>query len=117
MSTTKPPTLVAPEDRIQGTLRVQGPLEIFGTVEGDVFSGGPVTIGQGGQLRGRVEAPLVRVAGTLFGDAEAAILEVLAGGRVEGRVRYEELRVVRGGEVRASLEQRGAEAEDVPLPA
>lgn len=55
----------------RGDVSVQGPARIDGLLEGDLRSDELVDVGQGGSVRGDVEAPQVLVAGRVEGTVRA----------------------------------------------
>jgi cytoskeletal protein CcmA (bactofilin family) len=97
-----PLTVIGLGAELEGELRTTGCVQVEGSVLGTLSCGELVVSAQAGVL-GEVHAQRVDVRGTIIGLVFAGeTLHVGAAGRVQGHVRYEALRVERGGRVEGS---------------
>jgi cytoskeletal protein CcmA (bactofilin family) len=80
-------TRIAPGLIVRGKLTGNEPVQVDGTVEGDVVVDSQVVVGQGGKVIGRIEARSVLIEGHLDGDLAASEkAEVAASGSTEGDI-------------------------------
>lgn len=96
-------TVIAAGATITGNLTGEGVIQVEGTVEGEINLNGAVIIAPSGLVKGPVTADVIRIAGrivggvtakehlllektgSLEGDMTAPSLEVVDGGRLNGR--------------------------------
>ena len=88
---------LGPRDSLEGKLVLEGDLQIFGNVQGELQISGDVSLEDGSTVRAGVEANNVSVRGTLEGDVLARGRLLIAGsGGVSGNVRVGRLAVEDG---------------------
>jgi cytoskeletal protein CcmA (bactofilin family) len=96
-SSSESATHIAPGAKLQGDLKVNGNVQISGTLEGTIQSKGDVEIGAEGSLKADVSGRNVTVAGTVKGKiyAQERVL-LLQGSHVEGDVHAQSLKIEDG---------------------
>ena len=73
--------------RMDGNLETNESLRIDATFVGNVSSSHSVLVGTKGRVMGKIEAPLIRINGSVEGDLKAdKMVEVLANARIEGNI-------------------------------
>lgn len=123
---TGDPTLIGSAVIIEGSIRVEGPLQLNGRLSGVLIVEGAAAIGATGMVIGDVVANDLRVTGRVEGNVSVRDhLHVANGGCVRGDVRYGTLQVDRGGilagttvqgEDTISLDAELDEAATIPEP-
>ncbi len=99
---------------IEGTVRAQGRVQVDGKIDGSLLVEGTVSVGPSGAVHGEVVAEELVVGGRLEGKVSArAHLQVIAGGTVQGQVRYGSLQVERGGVLHGTTVQGDAQAPEL----
>jgi len=94
---------------VRGNIRADGDLEILGRVDGDVITGGDVTIGEDAQVNGRVSGAAISVAGVVVGDITAsASIVVAVTAQVQGDLITPRVGIAEGARVRGSLNTEGS---------
>lgn len=98
-------TLVGPSTRIKGELVAEGPVEVAGTLEGDLRVSAHCRVRSGARVTGRVEAKTLVIEGTVEGPALVADrLEIGATARVRSSIQARLVTIADGavfeGEVR-----------------
>jgi cytoskeletal protein CcmA (bactofilin family) len=98
-------TFVGPGARIKGDLHSDGPVDVAGTLEGDIRVGAHCRVRQGGRVTGRLEAKSLVVEGEVRGPALVADkVEIGATARVEANIQARVVAIADGaffeGEVR-----------------
>jgi cytoskeletal protein CcmA (bactofilin family) len=98
-------TFVGPGARIKGDLQSDGPVDVAGTLEGDIRVSAHCRVRQGGRVTGRLEAKSVVVEGEVRGPALVADkVEIGATARVEANIQARVVAIADGaffeGEVR-----------------
>lgn len=105
-------TVIAAGSVIEGTLRVQGMVQVDGTIDGQLLAAGHVSVGPEGKILGEVAADELSVGGSVEGTVCArGHLHVLSTGSVRGNARYTSLEVERGGVMDGSASRVGEVAE------
>ncbi len=90
-------TIFASEVEINGTIKTSGPVTFNGKLDGDLDSGGDVTIGKTARIKGHLNVESVSVAGEVAGNISAKErVEMLASAKVTGDVRAKRLKVEEG---------------------
>lgn len=90
-------TIVGPEAHFNGTMMVRGSLRVEGEVEGNINEAQTVIVGKGGSVQGDIRAERVVVGGSVTGDVFATEqLELIAGGRIVGKIRTKKLLIEEG---------------------
>ncbi len=81
-----------------GSVKSDGPIRIYGNVEGDIETAGPCVVGKTARVTASIIAHDVGVAGTVVGSITAeGRVEIYASGRVYGDVVARALRIDDGG--------------------
>jgi cytoskeletal protein CcmA (bactofilin family) len=98
-------TFVGPGTRIEGHLASDGPVDVAGTLEGDVHVSGHCRVREGARVTGRLEAKTLVVEGEVSGPALVADkVEIGATGRVKSSIQARVVAIADGaffeGEVR-----------------
>jgi len=111
-------TEIGPETLVEGSIRAEEDVVVFGRVDGTVASTTAVVVEDGGRVGPRVEAPLVIVAGWASGDVVATErVEITETGRVLGNVYAPRLVLLDGGAVRGRVAMDGSLPEATPAGA
>lgn len=102
---------------VHGTLRSSGTLEVHGRFEGEIDHDGRLLVGAGGLCLCTVRCDVLAVAGEVRGDVRVrSRLEILATGRVAGRVSCASLVVHEGGTLTGPVRMSAPEAETASVP-
>lgn len=109
-------SVIGAELRVQGACAFRGGLQVDGQVVGDVTADGGapsvLVVGASGRIEGAVRADAVSVAGTIVGPVQARErLELRAGARIEGDVRYKLLDFQPGAVVVGQLQPQPIEPQ------
>lgn len=82
----------------EGKLTFEGRVRIDGKFTGEIFSDDVLIVGQGAEVRGKVEVgTLIVRGGQLFGDVQASqAVEILAEGAVHGDIHTPQLFIDKG---------------------
>ena len=89
------PSIVAANLEIKGNLDSDGDVQVEGAVEGDIKTK-RLTVGEGGRVRGAVEAESVTVAGALTGTIRAKTVTIQRTARVIADIVQEQLSIEAG---------------------
>jgi cytoskeletal protein CcmA (bactofilin family) len=88
---------LGPRDSLEGKLTMEGDLQIFGAVQGELHVSGDISLEDGSTVEAKVEATNVNVRGQLEGDVSARGRLLIAGaGSVTGNVSVARLAVEDG---------------------
>ncbi len=101
------PSIVSPDLTITGDLNSSGDIQVDGTVKGDVTAD-TLTIGEQGQVEGKVRGERVRVCGTVEGEIEGGTVTLAASARVLGDVVHDSLAIEPGAHLEGHCRRRGA---------
>ncbi len=83
--------------RVSGQLSFQGPARIDGFVEGEIQCQGPLTVGEGAEVRARISGQVVTIQGKVEGNVTAKErVELLAPARLIGNVNAPRLIIAEG---------------------
>jgi cytoskeletal protein CcmA (bactofilin family) len=83
--------------RVSGQLSFQGPARIDGFVEGEIQCQGPLTVGEGAEVRARISGQIVIIQGKVEGNVTAKErVELLAPARLIGNVNAPRLIITEG---------------------
>jgi cytoskeletal protein CcmA (bactofilin family) len=101
-------TFVGPSTRFKGELVSDGPLDVAGTLDGDIRVGAHCRVREGARVTGRLEAKTVVVEGRVSGPALLADkVEIGATARVETSIQARVVAIADGaffeGEVRMDV--------------
>jgi cytoskeletal protein CcmA (bactofilin family) len=95
---------------ITGSISSNGPVHIFGSIDGDVSSDTDVLIAEGADAQATITAPRVTVAGEVTGRITCTeLLEVLPRGSVSGDVETSVIIVHDGARLNGNLSMRGGQ--------
>ncbi len=90
-------TVFGKETQFFGDLTFKKSLQINGTFEGEISSGGFLVIGEGAVVKANINAKVVIVNGTVYGNIEAREkLEIQPNGKVYGNIRTAKLKIADG---------------------
>ena len=90
-------TVFGSDTQFFGDLSFKKSLQINGTFEGEIFSGGYLVIGEGAVIKANINAKAVIVNGTVYGNIEAKEkLEIQSKGKVYGNIRTAKLKIADG---------------------
>ncbi|MBN2041406.1 MAG: polymer-forming cytoskeletal protein [Spirochaetes bacterium] len=90
-------TVFGKDTQFFGDLAFKKSLQINGTFEGEITSGGYLVIGEGAVVKANINAKAVIVNGTVYGNIEAREkLEIQAKGKVYGNIRTAKLKIADG---------------------
>lgn len=99
----------------EGKLSFSETVRIDGHLRGDVNASGTLEVGETGVIEARCEVGTLIVRGVVNGEVAAKErVEVLPGGRLEGRVTTPRIRVDDGGHLTATVSM--GESSPVPPP-
>jgi len=109
-------TRIGPGTRLKGDLESAGPVDVAGTLDGDLKVSGHCRVREGAHVSGRIEATTLVVEGTVDGPSLVAEkIEIGASARVTSNVRAKLVAIADGaffeGEVR--MDDTGAPATPV----
>lgn len=103
-----PATIIGPGATLRGTLEGAGHFLVAGRVLGDADIEGGLTLAEGGRWEGAVRADDVVLAGEFEGELLArGRVEVMASGRVRGKVVGSGIAISQGAVVEAELQSLG----------
>lgn len=90
-------TVFGSDTQFFGDLSFKKSLQINGTFEGEISSGGYLVIGEGAVVKANINAKAVIVNGTVYGNIEAKEkLEIQSKGKVYGNIRTAKLKIADG---------------------
>lgn len=90
-------TLIAKGCVISGKLKLENDIQVDGIVEGQLHIEGVMVVAESGRVKGEVYAKQLIVNGILEGDCHAEQIQILANGRVKGKVWSNNLSIEPGG--------------------
>lgn len=106
-------TLIAAGATLNGEITGDTDVLIEGTVEGRVHPSQDVTVGDGGLVRGEIEAKRVQVAGKVIGNVHGReSVELLASGSLEGDVSAPSLIIGDGAFFKGRVEMTGKKGSE-----
>ena len=90
-------TVIGSETVIQGTLSSKGVIRVEGKVEGGITEASTVIVGEGGQVRGDVNAGNMIVGGHVIGNITTQnSLEMLSHATIQGDIKTAALSIAEG---------------------
>jgi cytoskeletal protein CcmA (bactofilin family) len=90
-------TVFGKDTQFSGDLTFKKSLQINGTFEGEIKSGGFLVIGDDAVVKANISARTVIVKGTIYGNVEAADrLEIQSKGKIFGNIRTAKLTIADG---------------------
>jgi cytoskeletal protein CcmA (bactofilin family) len=112
------PTIIGKNTVIEGTIRVAGPVQVDGHIEGALVAQGAVSVGPTGSIVGELIAEELALGGRIDGKISVRDhLHVAPGATARGELRYGSLQVDRGGVIDGSTLQSEATTPVVPTAA
>ena len=76
---------LGPDLKVEGDVESKESIRIDGEYRGNINSQREVTIGPSGDVKGKIQAPIIRVSGSVKGSIHASrLLELLGEAKVEG---------------------------------
>jgi cytoskeletal protein CcmA (bactofilin family) len=90
-------TLIAKGCVISGKLKLENDIQVDGIVEGQLHIEGVMVVAESGRVKGEIYAKQLIVNGMLEGDCHAEQIQILANGRVKGKVWSNNLSIEPGG--------------------
>ena len=104
-------TVIAPGSRLLGTIAGTAEVLVEGHFEGRAEVEGGFVVGQHGKVQGNIKARVVRIAGSVVGNVDAAErVELLSTGRIEGDVLAPRVAIAEGGFCQGRIEMTRARA-------
>jgi cytoskeletal protein CcmA (bactofilin family) len=96
-ASARPEATVAPGCELEGQLKVEGPLTVYGDFTGSIECSDDVVVAPEGTVQGPIQARSVVVQGSVVGDLAARREVVLQeGGKLHGDVKSPSLVIERG---------------------
>jgi len=90
-------TLIGQNAEIKGTISTKGTLRVDGIVDGGVANAEAVIVGEGGKVKGDINAQTVVVGGRILGNIIAsASIEMLPQSEVKGDISAPQLYIAEG---------------------
>jgi len=90
-------TVFGKDTEFAGDLSFKKSLQINGSFEGEITSGGFLVIGEGAEVRANISAKIVIIQGTVYGNIEAVqSLEIQTNGKLYGNIRTAKLKIADG---------------------
>ena len=109
-------SFIGGEVTITGNISGGGDIHLDGTVEGDVRCN-TLILGQGGRIRGNIEAEKATLAGTVDGTVSAAMLLIEKAARISGDLAYDSVSIETGAQVDGRMSRRGGADHGLKLVA
>ncbi len=104
------PSLISADMRITGDLVSDGDIQVDGTIDGNVKTG-MLTVGEKAQIRGEIEADSVRVCGSVTGQIQARIVEIMKTAKVVAEIIHETLSIEAGAFVTGNIKRADTESQ------
>ncbi len=90
-------TVITRNSNIEGSLKADGTVKIYGSFEGEIATAGTLIVGREAQVVATISVHDMRIAGTVRGNIIAAgRVEIFAGGKVWGDIAAATLRIEEG---------------------
>jgi cytoskeletal protein CcmA (bactofilin family) len=106
-------SFIGSEVTITGNITGRGDIHLDGTINGDVQCQSLI-LGQGGHIRGNIDAEKATIAGSVEGTVGAGSLVIEKSARVSGDLAYDSLSIETGAQVDGRMGRRTG-GVDVPL--
>ena len=118
-----PPSIISANLRISGDLDGDGDLQIEGRVDGNIRCE-TLTVGETGNVEGKVVANSLRLLGTIKGSVRARVISMMKSAKMIGDVTHERIEIQAGAMVDGlfkhakaeDFEKRGARFKDAAPP-
>ncbi len=90
-------TVIAQNATLNGCLKTDGAITVYGLFEGDIESTGTVIVGKSGRVNGNITGKDIAIAGIVVGNISASgKIEIYDGGRVLGDIVSSNLKIEDG---------------------
>ncbi len=100
--------MIAGGTRVQGEVTGRADLTIDGRVEGKIVLEMDVTVREGGQVNGTIQARSVRIGGKVVGDVKGVeMVEITPSGSLEGNVSAARVIIAEGAFFKGQVEMTG----------
>jgi len=86
------PTIIGAGCNLDGNIKTDHTVQIHGTVKGDITAT-TLIIGRGGKVKGNIRAQTMFLHGTLDGDAEVNVANILSNAKMTGTLFYKTLNI------------------------
>ncbi|MDD2384247.1 MAG: polymer-forming cytoskeletal protein [Sulfurospirillaceae bacterium] len=80
-------TRIAAGTHIEGTLKMQNELHLYGTMEGEIHSSETVIIEHGATFTGTINAPTLLIRGNTHGEIDCDLVKIMANGYLHGTIK------------------------------
>lgn len=115
-------TLLGRGSAFEGKLTFEGTVRIDGTLTGEIFSDDILVVGEGAEVRAKIEVGTLIVRGHVDGNIKAAqLVELHAPARVRGNIETPQLFIDKGVIFEGNCKMEGASgkpsAQPTPRPA
>ncbi|AQW61353.1 bactofilin family protein [Vibrio owensii] len=90
-------TLIAKGCSVSGELKVESDIQVDGIIEGQLHIEGTLVVAESGRVKGDIYAKQLIINGLLDGNCHAEHIQVLAKGRVSGKIWSNNLSIEAGG--------------------
>lgn len=108
------PSIVSADMVIEGNLTGEGTVQVEGKVLGDVRCQN-VTLGEQGEITGKLQCETAQVHGTVNGEIQAKSLSLSASASVVGDIMHEEISIEAGARVEGRLVRRDSNQTQLNL--
>ena len=115
MSGTAEASIIGDGLRIEGNIDSEGDLLVEGEIQGDITVR-KLTVGQGGQVEGKIAADEIMVHGRVTGGMAAQVTTLFKTARVNGDVEYGNLSIENGAEFEGRCTRRTGNARGAAQP-
>ncbi len=79
-------TVITQGTKLTGDINLNGVLLLDGHLDGNLISDSDVSIGRNGYVNGNIAANTVYISGKVTGNIKTSRLNLLVGGKVEGKI-------------------------------
>ncbi|NOZ73931.1 MAG: polymer-forming cytoskeletal protein, partial [FCB group bacterium] len=106
-------TVIGADATMVGDLSLEGGLIIYGTVEGNIQTSGPVRVAKSGVVKGNISSSDIQLHGNVYGDVTVKARAVLGGQcTLEGDLTYQHLLIEEGARFTGQCRLAAAESSD-----
>ena len=94
---SKNTTIIAAKSKIKGNINIDGNLNIYGSMIGNISCSGVVVIGEGAMIQGNIKAHNLYICAKVTGDVYALMVEILPKGILKGNANTKNLLIDSNG--------------------
>lgn len=105
-------TVIADGTKIQGDINSDS-IYIYGSFEGNIKSGGTVTISDKGLVKGNVVAHTLVISGLCEGTIDCDVVDILNKGIIDGEVTCDHLIIEQGGFLQGTSKKRKSKNSEI----